>query len=40
VDHGTREDNLVAAGLDAASVRAAIDRFWKAEISARARPAG
>ena len=40
VDHGTREDNLAAAGLDAASVRAAIDRFWKAEISARARPAG
>jgi 1-deoxy-D-xylulose-5-phosphate synthase len=40
VEHGTREDNLAAAGLDAASVRAAIDRFWKAEISARARPAG
>ena len=40
VDHGTREDNLAAAGLDAASVRAAIDRFWMAEISARARPAG
>jgi 1-deoxy-D-xylulose-5-phosphate synthase len=40
VEHGTREDNLAAAGLDAASVRAAIDRFWKVEISARARPAG
>ena len=40
VDHGTREDNLAAAGLDSMSVRAAIDHFWKAEISARARPAG
>src|SRR5262245_48721647 len=40
VEHGSREDNLAAAGLDAASVRAAIERFWKAEIPAKARPAG
>ncbi len=29
VEHGSREDNLAAAGLDAASVRTAIDRFWR-----------
>jgi 1-deoxy-D-xylulose-5-phosphate synthase len=40
VEHGSREDNLTAAGLDASSLRAAIDRFWKAENPARARPAG
>src|SRR5262245_9884130 len=40
VEHGSREDNLAAAGLDALAVRAAIDRFWKAENAVRARPAG
>jgi 1-deoxy-D-xylulose-5-phosphate synthase len=40
VEHGSRDDNLAAAGLDALAVRAAIDRFWKAENPARARPAG
>ena len=40
IEHGSREDNLAAAGLDAASVRAAIDSFWKAVHPARARPAG
>ena len=40
VEHGSREDNLAAAGLDASSLRVAIDRFWKAENPARARPAG
>src|SRR5262245_33572804 len=40
VEHGSREDNLAAAGLDAASVRTAVERFWKAEIPAKARPAG
>jgi 1-deoxy-D-xylulose-5-phosphate synthase len=40
VEHGSREDNLAAAGLDAASVRTAVERFAKAEIPARARPAG
>ncbi len=40
VDHGSREDNLAAAGLDAASVRAAVERFWRGQGIARARPAG
>ncbi|HTL49843.1 MAG TPA: 1-deoxy-D-xylulose-5-phosphate synthase [Steroidobacteraceae bacterium] len=40
VEHGSREDNLAAAGLDALAVRAAIDRFWKAEDAVCARPAG
>jgi 1-deoxy-D-xylulose-5-phosphate synthase len=40
VEHGTREDNLAAAGLDAASLRAAIERFWRGLGIARARPAG
>ena len=40
VEHGSREDNLVAAGLDGASVRTAIDRFWRKPGMARALPAG
>ncbi|MGH8244119.1 MAG: 1-deoxy-D-xylulose-5-phosphate synthase [Steroidobacteraceae bacterium] len=40
VEHGTREDNLAAAGLDAESVRAAIERFWRGQAIARALPAG
>jgi len=40
VEHGSREDNLAAAGLDALAVRAAIDRFWKTENAVCARPAG
>jgi 1-deoxy-D-xylulose-5-phosphate synthase len=40
VEHGSREDNLAAAGLDAASVRAAIERFWRGQGIARALPAG
>jgi 1-deoxy-D-xylulose-5-phosphate synthase len=40
VEHGSREDNLAAAGLDAASVRAAVERFWRGHGIARAVPAG
>jgi 1-deoxy-D-xylulose-5-phosphate synthase len=40
VEHGSREDNLAAAGLDAAAVRATIERFWRGHGVARAVPAG
>jgi 1-deoxy-D-xylulose-5-phosphate synthase len=40
VEHGTREDNLAAAGLDAPSLRAAIERFWRGQAVVRAVPAG
>jgi 1-deoxy-D-xylulose-5-phosphate synthase len=40
VEHGSREDNLVVAGLDAASIRVLIDRFWRKPGMLRARPAG
>ncbi|MEX2151589.1 MAG: 1-deoxy-D-xylulose-5-phosphate synthase [Steroidobacteraceae bacterium] len=40
VEHGTREDNLTAAGLDLPSIRAAIDRFWRGQSLPRALPAG
>ncbi len=40
VEHGSREDNLAAAGLDGPAVRAAIERFWRGQGLARARPAG
>ena len=40
VEHGSREDNLAAAGLDAASVRSAIDRFWRKLGIPQALPAG
>ncbi|HUG02977.1 MAG TPA: 1-deoxy-D-xylulose-5-phosphate synthase [Steroidobacteraceae bacterium] len=40
VEHGTREDNLAAAGLDLPSIRAAIDRFWRGQSLPRALPAG
>ena len=40
VEHGTREDNLAAAGLDGPGLRAAIERFWRGLGVARARPAG
>ena len=29
IDHGTRQDNLAAAGLDPASLAASIDRWWQ-----------
>jgi len=40
VEHGTREDNLAAAGLDPASVRTAVERFWRGQGIVRAVPAG
>jgi 1-deoxy-D-xylulose-5-phosphate synthase len=40
VEHGTREDNLAAAGLDGPGLRAPIERFWRGLGVARARPAG
>jgi len=40
VEHGSREENLAAAGLDAQAVRQAIDRFWRGQAVARAAPAG
>jgi len=40
VEHGSREDNLAVAGLDPAGARAAVERFWRGQGIARARPAG
>jgi len=40
IEHGSREDNLIAAGLDGAAIRAAIDRFWRRPGMPRALPAG
>jgi 1-deoxy-D-xylulose-5-phosphate synthase len=40
IEHGSREDNLAAAGLDAHSLRAAVERFWRGQGVARAVPAG
>jgi 1-deoxy-D-xylulose-5-phosphate synthase len=40
VEHGSREDNLASAGLDALSVRTEIDRFWRKLGIPHALPAG
>jgi 1-deoxy-D-xylulose-5-phosphate synthase len=40
VEHGSREDNLAVAGLDGASIRTAIDRFWRKLGMPQALPAG
>ena len=40
VEHGSREDNLVAAGLDVATIRLVIDRFWRRPGMPRVLPAG
>ncbi|MBM5812028.1 MAG: 1-deoxy-D-xylulose-5-phosphate synthase [Gammaproteobacteria bacterium] len=40
IEHGSREDNLAAAGLDFASLRTAIERFWRPVRPARVQPAG
>ena len=40
IEHGSRDDNLVSAGLDAVAVRATIERFWRGQGIARALPAG
>jgi len=39
IEHGSREDNLASAGLDDASLRAAIARFWLRERPQRPMPA-
>jgi 1-deoxy-D-xylulose-5-phosphate synthase len=39
VEHGSREDNLAVAGLDAPAIRAAVERFWRSQGIARALPA-
>ncbi len=40
VEHGSREENLAAAGLDGAGVRASVERFWRGRGLPRAVPAG
>ncbi|MCI0437122.1 MAG: 1-deoxy-D-xylulose-5-phosphate synthase, partial [Gemmatimonadetes bacterium] len=40
VEHGSRDDNLIAAGLDGVALRAAIDRFRRRPGMPRALPAG
>ncbi len=40
VEHGSRDDNLAAAGLDGTAIRATIERFWRSQGIARAVPAG
>ncbi len=39
IEHGSREDNLMAAGLDGPTIRTAIERFWRSQGIARAVPA-
>ena len=39
IEHGSRQDNLVAAGLDDAALRAALDRFLAPLQRSRASPA-
>jgi 1-deoxy-D-xylulose-5-phosphate synthase len=40
IEHGSREDNLAAAGLDEPTIRAAIEHFWRGRGLAKAVPAG
>ena len=40
IEHGSREDNLAMAGLDAPAIRQTIDRFWRRQVVPRAVPAG
>jgi 1-deoxy-D-xylulose-5-phosphate synthase len=40
VEHGSREENLAAAGLDAAGIRSKVERFWRGRGMPRALPAG
>jgi 1-deoxy-D-xylulose-5-phosphate synthase len=40
VEHGSREDNLIAAGLDSVSIKVVVDRFWRRPGMPRAQPAG
>ena len=36
IEHGSREDCLAAAGLDPASIEAAITRWWRVPAPSRA----
>ena len=40
IEHGSRDDNLAAAGLDLATLQAMIGRLWRPAQLPRARPAG
>jgi 1-deoxy-D-xylulose-5-phosphate synthase len=40
IEHGSRQDNLADAGLDLASLRAMVHRFWARQGLPRAVPAG
>jgi 1-deoxy-D-xylulose-5-phosphate synthase len=40
IEHGSREDNLRAAGLDAATLAVAVGGFWRGLARPVARPAG
>ncbi|HVH84334.1 MAG TPA: transketolase C-terminal domain-containing protein, partial [Steroidobacteraceae bacterium] len=40
IEHGSREGCLAAAGLDAASLRASIERWWSLHGQERLRSAG
>jgi 1-deoxy-D-xylulose-5-phosphate synthase len=40
IEHGSREENLADAGLDLASLRTAVHRFWARQGLPRAVPAG
>ena len=40
IEHGTREECLLAAGLDAASLQATVEHWWQRQPAARARSAG
>ncbi|MCC7198816.1 MAG: 1-deoxy-D-xylulose-5-phosphate synthase [Gammaproteobacteria bacterium] len=39
IEHGSRNDNLSSAGLDAGQIRAKIDRFWAPHAKPKAVPA-
>ncbi len=40
IEHGSRQENLADAGLDLASLRTAVHRFWARQGLPRAVPAG
>jgi 1-deoxy-D-xylulose-5-phosphate synthase len=40
IEHGSREGCLVSAGLDAAGLRASVERWWALQVGERLRSAG
>ena len=40
IEHGSREECLAAAGLDAAGLAASIERWWALQAPERLRSAG